>query len=116
MAITLNQNALQRAKELILAGEFESLDADWNEEKPTPTEVDEFIDTHYMKEYGNWFLGKNSKFDSEVKEHYEYPHGDLKEVQRCALVHSVELAEKQGDKEIAQAARELIKLIDQKKK
>ncbi len=114
MAITLNQAALDRAKYLIEAGEVTSFDADWNEEKPTPSEVDKYIDTHDMKEYGEWFLGKNDKFDREVQEHYEYPYGDLREVQRCAVVHSLAQAERKGDKEVAKAAKELLALIDEK--
>ena len=114
MAIKVNQAAVERAKSLISAGEFETFDADWHEEKPTPTEVDHFIASHYMKEYGEWFLGKNTDIDDKNKEHYVYPHGDLKEVQRCALVHSIEHAEKKGDKEIVQAAKQLLALIDKK--
>ena len=115
MAIILNQAALDRVKYLIDAGEFTSFDADWNEEKPTPDEVDNFIDNHDMKEYGEWFLGKNDQFDSEAKEHYEYPYGDLREVQRCALVHSHAQAERRGDKEMVHIIKGLIALIDDKK-
>jgi len=114
MPIKLNQAAVEHAKYLIKAGEVESFDTDWNEEKPTPTEVDHFMNTHYIKEYGNWFLGKNDQVDDKLKEHYEYPYGDLKEVQHCALVYSLGQAEKRGDKEIAQAAKELLDLIIKK--
>ena len=69
-----------------------------------------------MKEYGNWFLGKNDQFDSELPEHYEYPLGDLKEVQRSALVYSLSRAEEKECKEISQAAKELIELIDNRAK
>lgn len=116
MAIKLNQAAVERAKYIINAGEVESLHTDWNEEKPTPTEVDHFLSTHYMKEYGEWFLGKNSDVADTQKEHYEYPYGDLKEVQKCALVDSIAKAEKKGDKEIARVAKELLELVDKNKK
>ena|SRR5579871_4584308 len=115
MAIVLNKAALDRAKYLLKAGEVTSFDSDWNEEKPTPTEVEEYLEAHDMEEYGEWFLGKNDEFDSEVKEHYDYPYGDLKEVQRCALVHSHAQAEQRGDKEIMHAIEGLINLIDEKK-
>jgi hypothetical protein len=116
MAIKLNQAAVERAKYLIKAGEFESFDSSWDEEKPNQTEIDYFIGAHDMKEYGNWFLGKNDQFDSELPEHYEYPIGDLKEVQRCALVYSLSRAEEKKYREIAQAARELIEFIDNRTK
>jgi hypothetical protein len=115
MAIVLNEAAVDRVKYLIEAGEVTSLDSDWNEEKPTPTEIEEFLEAHDMKEYGEWFLGKNDQFDAEVKEHYEYPYGDLREVQRCALVHSHAQAEQKGDKEIMHVIKELITLIDERK-
>ena len=114
MAITLNQAAVDRAKYLINAGECTSFDADWDEEKPTHDEVIEYIDNHDMKEYGLWFLGTNDAYDRNVKEHYVYPCGDLREIQRCALVHTVEQAEERGDLEIVSAAEELIRLIDEK--
>jgi hypothetical protein len=113
MAVTLNQAALEQAKRLIAAGEIESFDADWNEEKPTPDEEIHYIQTHYMSEYGLWFLGKNPQIKEDNKEHYDYPYGDLKTVQRSALVHSIALAEKRGHKEIAQAAKKLLELFDQ---
>jgi hypothetical protein len=114
MAITLNQAAVERAKYLINAGECTSFDADWNEEKPTRDEVIEYIDNHDIKEYGLWFLGKNDAFDRGVKEHYEYPCGDLREIQRCALVHTIEQAQERGDMAIVSAAEDLIRLIDEK--
>ena len=68
-----------------------------------------------MEEYGEWFLGKNDEFDPKVKEHYEYPYGDLREVQRCALVHSHAQAKQKSDKEIMHAIEGLINFIDEKK-
>jgi hypothetical protein len=112
MAITLNKDAVKRAEYLIKAGEVESFDADWNEEQPTPDEVNYFIDHHFMEEYGLWFLGKNSNYPDSVKEHYEYPYGDLKEVQQCALVYTLARAEENGDHEIAQVAKKLLDMIE----
>lgn len=114
MAITLNQTAFERAQSLIRAGECTAFDADWNEEKPTRDEVIEYIDNHDIEEYGLWFLGKNDAYDHGVKEHYEYPCGDLREIQRCALVHTIELAEQREDFVIVSAAEELIRLIDER--
>jgi hypothetical protein len=115
MAIVLNKAAIDRVNYLIEMGEVTSFDSDWNEEKPTPTEVEQFLEAHDMKEYGEWFLGKNDKFDPEVKEHYEYPYGDLREVQRCALVHSHAQAERRGDKEMMHIIEGLIALVDERK-
>lgn len=113
MAITLNHEAVKRAKYIIQAGEVETMGTDWQEEMPTPSELEIYIDNHNMEEYGSWFLGKNDEFPKNVKEHYEYPYGDLKEVQRCALVYSLEKAKKNNDIEIVQAAKELLELVDE---
>lgn len=112
MAIILNRSGFEHAERLIKEGEFETFDADWHEERPTPDEVGNFINTHYIQEYGLWFLAINDQYPDTTTEYYEYPHGDLKEVQRCALVHSMIHAEKNGHKEIAHAAKKLIDMID----
>lgn len=114
MAIKLNHGAVDYAKSRIRAGEVEHF-ADWNEVRPTPTEVDEFIEAHYMSEYGKWFLGKDDAFPEDVKEHYVYPYGDLKEVQRSALVATLAQAEENQNLDVAGAAAELLKLVDETK-
>ena len=116
MAIILHQNGFNHAEKLIKAGEVESFDADWNEEQPTPDEVNYFIDTHYLKEYGLWFLAIDDQYADTTKEYYAYPYGDLKEVQLCALVHSMAQAEKKGHKEVVDAAKKLIEMIKALKK
>ena len=115
MAVKLHALGLERAKKLIQADEVETFDANWNEEKPATDEVVHFINTHTMSEYGQWFLGVNDAYAKDTKEHYVYPYGDLKEVQRCALVHTIDQAKKNNDGEIIKAAQELLALVDKKK-
>lgn len=114
MAIKLNKSAYNNALRLIHAGEVESFDKNWNEEKPDHNEIIEFIDNHSIQEYGLWYLGKNDKFQDNTKEHYVYPYGDLKEVQKSALVDTQKQAEKNGDAEIANAAKELLNMLNKK--
>lgn len=111
MSIKLNQAAYNHAENCIRASEFETFETDWKEAAPTPDEVDYFINTHYMKEYGLWFLGKDESKPESAKEHYLYPHGDLKVVQKVTLEHTVQEAEKRGHAEIAQAAKKLLALL-----
>jgi hypothetical protein len=112
MAIIFNQAAYDRAKYLIEKGEIETFDADWNEEKPTIDEIIHYLDAHYLGEYGLWFLGIDKDEPEDVKERYVYPYGDLKTVQRCALVHTIKEAEKNGHKEIVDAAKKLLEMVD----
>ena len=115
MAIIYNKAGFEHAKKLIKEGEVEWLDANWNEERPTPDEVNHFINTHYIKEYGLWFLAINDQYPDTTKEYYDYPYGDLKEVQLCALVDSMAKAEKNGHSEVANAAKKLIEMVNKLK-
>lgn len=112
MAVKLHRAGVQYAQERIKSSEYDSFDTDWSEVKPTTDEVLHFIDAHDMQEYGQWFLAINDNFSPEVKEHYVYPHGDLKLVQKCALEVAAHEAGKKGFQEIVDAANRLLTLID----
>ncbi|MGB8467972.1 MAG: hypothetical protein WCE21_03120 [Candidatus Babeliales bacterium] len=112
---TFNQAAFNHAVTLITAGETTTFDSNWQEEQPTPDEVVRFINAHTMAEYGLWFLGTDKAHSTKAKEHYVYPYGDLKTVQRPALVDTIAKAEKNGDHEIVKAAKQLLELVDKEK-
>jgi hypothetical protein len=84
MAATLNRRAYEHAKELITEGRFifDERDA-WSEHRPSAEEENEFIRLHSFAEYGKWYLGLNDEKPEETKGHYEFPHGDFKDVHRC---------------------------------
>ena len=111
MAIVLNKRGLAFAEYLVTFDEIEPTSCDWKAHKATMDEVDKFLNTHYMSEYGQWFLSIDTDYPSDAKEHYLYPHGDLKIVHRSA----VEAVEKEAQNhEIKDAARKLLHLIDKK--
>jgi hypothetical protein len=114
--IHLNKKGLEQAERLIKAGEIETFDTNWAAEKPTTDEVINYLDSHYMDEYGSWFLGVNVDMPKDVKEHYDYPYGDLKTVQRSALVDTIARADKAGHKDIAQVAKRLLEMVDKRAK
>ncbi len=114
MAITLNKAAIEHAKKLIKAGEVERM-ANFAGAKPTEDEVDKYINTHYIEEYGLWFLGTDTA-KPKSKQGYIYPTGDLKMIFKSALEESKKKAAAAGHKEIEAAATELIRLIDTTKK
>ena len=116
MAIKLHKDGHENAVRLIKAGEVSTFDADWNEEKPTPDEVVRFINAHFMSEYGLWFLGTDDKFPDNAKEYYIYPYGDLKMVQRCALIDTIKKSQEKNHPEITAAAKQLLEMIDKKSK
>ena len=116
MAINLNKKAVQQAERLIPAGEIAAHNNNWQEEKPTPEELNAYLKAHSMEEYGSWFLGINPQVPAHVKEHYDYPYGDFKDVQRAALLFSIEKAQKAGHAEIAGVAKKLLELVDKQLK
>lgn len=116
MKINLQKQAVDQAEKLINAGQVSGHDANWENEMPTIDETEYYIETHYMTEYGKWFLGVDTTAPKEFKEHYVYPYGDLKVVQRSALVDSHKKAEKAGHSEIAKEAKRLLELFDKKNK
>ncbi len=116
MKINLHKQALDQAEKLINAGQVSGHGTNWDTEKPTVDETQHYIETHYITEYGKWFLGIDTTAPKNLKEHYVYPYGDLKVVQRCALVDSHKKAEKAGHTEIAQHAKRLLELFDKKNK
>lgn len=115
-SVQLHKKAVEKAEKLIHAGEIETFDSNWEAEKPTPDEVNHFINTHFLEEYGLFFLGIDTSKPKNVKEHYVYPHGDLKEVQRSALVDTIKKAEKAGHKEIVDVAKRLLDMVDKRAK
>lgn len=118
MAIKLNKRAVEHAKKLIKFSEFERCDHNntWAEDQATIDEEIYYMDNHSMEEFGLWFLGINDEAPANIKEHYEFPYGDFKEVHRCGLEVALKDAAKGKHKEIENAARELIALIDAQKR
>ena len=114
MAIKFHKAGFDNAVRLIQAKQATSFDANWEEEKPTKDEIVHFINAHYMSEYGLWFLGTDSNFPEDAREHYVYPYGDLKLVQRCALVDTLKKSEQNKDSEITNAAKRLLEMLDKK--
>jgi len=116
VAIVLNKKAVEQAERLIQAEEIETFDSNWQAEKPTVDEVNHFLNAHTNEEYGTWYLGINTEVPKNLKEYYDYPYGDLKTVQRSALVDTIRRAEQKGHKEIVNAAKRLLEMVDQKMK
>ncbi len=114
MSVQLHKTAVAQAEKLINAGQVANFDPSWENEKPTNDETLYYIETHFMEEYGKWFLGLDTKAPKNLKEHYAYPYGDLKVVQRCALTDTIKNAEKAGHAEIVKEAKRLLEMFDKK--
>ena len=116
MAIKLNEAGFEHAKELIKGGlEVEKKDCDWNAHKPTKDEVAKFLENHYLEEYGLWFLGVNTDIPENMRERYVFPYGDLKIVHKTAVLLAEEEAARKGVKEVQEAAKRLLEMINKSK-
>lgn len=114
MAVRLHEKGLIRAKQLIKEKEVEHCKDNWEAHKATRDEEVHFLNTHSMPEYGEWFLGIDTDIDQNDHLHYVYPHGDFKMVHREAIETAAKEAAKKGQKDIENAAKELLSLIDRK--
>lgn len=114
--VVLNKKAVEHAEKLIKVGEITTFDTNWEAEKPTVDEVINFLNAHSLEEYGLWFLGQKNDVPKNLKEHYDYPYGDLKTVQRPALVDTIKRAEKAGHAEVVKVAKQLLEMVDKRGK
>ena len=112
MAIKLNQEGLKWAQNRIKKGEVDSFPGSWKAHKASKDETDKYLETHDIHEYGQWFLGLNTEVPENSKQHYVFPHGDLKMVHTDALEEDIKAAQAQGIKEVADAAQRLLDMVD----
>lgn len=127
MAIKLNEKGFRHAQSLIKEGEFEcckGLEGEykelharkckslWKEHQATQDEINKFLITHDLKEYGQWFLGINTDIPENNKDRFVFPYGDLKIVHQDGIEYIEDEARRAGHEEIADAARQLYDMIN----
>lgn len=110
--LILNKKALEFAKLLISDGTVDrSLDS-WEIDEPGEAYEDQYIAAHGYEAYGNWFLAINPEEDFGTKAHFEFPIGNFQEIFRSGVIAAEKRASEFHHSEIAQAAKELLDLID----
>ena len=113
MAIKFNKHAFDHALELIKVGEVEREKKwNWESHKATLNDTVRFLDTHNMDEYAQWFLAENTEIDKNNKDRYLFPYGDFAIVHRNGIQAAFDKAQKEGNREVADAARKLLDIID----
>ena len=113
--IKLNQKAVAHAEYEIKFHEVEKTNCDWKAHQATEDEIDKYLETHDIEEYGLWFLGVDVELPEDSKEHYVFPYGDLKIIHRSALVAIQKEAAEKKLHEIEEASKQLLQKIDNKK-
>jgi hypothetical protein len=113
MAVTLNERAVEHARQLIAEGKFVLDERDlWSEHQPTTEEENRFIAEHEFAEYGKWYLGFDKQEPEDTKERYKFPYGDFKQVHRCGVLSAESRAGQYHYHDIEAAAAQLHGMLD----
>lgn len=113
MDVKLNQAAFDRAKQLIEKGRVVADERDaWSEHQPSTDAENRFIEEHGRREYGLWYLGRDTEAGPETKQHYKFPYGDFTDVHRCGVLSAESRAAQRGYDDIANAAAHLHGMLE----
>jgi hypothetical protein len=112
MAIELNPDAVQFARQLIQQGKFRNDSGQWHEHNPDADKENQYLAKHEMADYAKWHLGIDPSKGENTKGRYRFPYGDFKEVHRDGLLAAKERAAQQGYRDIEQAADELEQALE----
>jgi hypothetical protein len=113
MAVRLNRQAFEHAKDLITKGMFVADRRDaWSEHQPSAADENEFIRMHGYDEFGKWHLGLNDEKNPHTKGRYEFPYGDFVDVHRCVVLSAESRAGQYKHYDIENAAAHLHGMID----
>lgn len=111
MHVKLNAHAVEYARMLIRGGEVER-DGRGRWREPEEAEGSGCIARQGWAVYSWWHLGVDDSGDSPRRDAYSYVYGDFRLVQREALLAAEARAAERGHEAIAEAARQLVALID----
>lgn len=108
----LNQAGIDKARRMIDANQYDT-ETSWSEAAPSTEEANDFIERHGYAGYGEWHLALDREASEETKDRYGFPFGDFRRVNRAALVHGKQRASQNGHDQVAKAADELLRRLDE---
>lgn len=106
----LNKKGFNHAKSLIREGKVD-LESSWSF---TTDDENAILGDGNWSEYEKWFLCIDTSANEETKARYKYPYGKNGKVYRRGVIAAKQRASQHGDTVIAQAADELLTMIDEK--
>jgi replication fork clamp-binding protein CrfC len=114
MRITLNKKAFEFAKQMIHEHKFSDKHgrADQKHALPTTAQEDDFLKNHSWEEFGRWYLGAHVDRPENKRERYDFAMGDFSVLHRSDLLHIKKKAHEYNYDDIADAAQQLVDLID----
>ena len=110
----VNRDAIAHARELIDHGRVDDT-TDWSDAAPSTEQANELLEEKGWDEFGRWHLAVDPEAGEETKRRYAFPYGDLRTVNRAALIHAKQRASQNDHEEIERAADELLTRLDEKR-
>jgi hypothetical protein len=116
MRVTLNKKAFEFAKEMIHERKFDDKrgSGDAAFVKPSTQQEETFLKAHGWDTFSKWYLGAHYDRPENTRNRYEFPFGDFNLVHRSDLLEIQKKAHSLNYDDIADAAQELVNLIDKK--
>jgi hypothetical protein len=113
LAVELNKQAFEHAKQLIEKGSYVSDEKDmWSEHQPSAEEENKYIEKNGIKECGKWYLGVDTDENEDTKRRYKFPYSDFTKVHRCGVLSAESRAGQYKHFDIEHAAAHLHGMID----
>jgi hypothetical protein len=107
----VNDAGVRQARRLIDAGDVDA-DTEWSDAAPSAAQENDHIDAHGYDGYGAWHLAVDPEASEDTKKRYAFPYGDLRRVNRAALIHAKQRAVQNDHPEVADAADDLLRRLD----
>ncbi|MEQ8671575.1 MAG: hypothetical protein RLP44_23885 [Aggregatilineales bacterium] len=109
----MNSEAVKHAKHLIKNDDYIT-DTDWSASQPDADEENKELDKQGWGEFSKWYLGIDTDSSKKTKGRWEFPYGDFKKVHRAGVIAAKQRAAQYDHTEIAQAADELLQILDKR--
>lgn len=110
---TVNESAVQRARELIDARQY-VLDSDWGDVQPDASAQNAYLERHSWDEYAVWHLGLTDGASEQTKARFAFVYGDFRRVHRSGLIACVYRASEWRHKAVELAAHDLLQRLDRR--
>src|SRR5215203_1142028 len=108
----VNPDAVAHARRLIDARQY-VLDSDWGQVQPGAEAQNAYLERHSWEEYAAWHLGLTEGANDETKARHAFVYGDLRRVHRSGLIACVYRALEWRHRDVADAAYELLRHLDE---
>ena len=110
----VSRAAVRRARALIDDGAYDD-STDWSDAAPDADAENDYIDQHGYDGFAEWHLAEDPDASKDSKRRYAFPYGDLRVVNRQALIHAKQRASQNDHSEVERAADDLLQRLDAKR-